>query len=133
VSFQVEDIQKTSFQGQAFDTVFMSLVIHFTKPGRVLAEMHRILKPGGLLIIPNRDPGALSGLDRIRCLIRVISQGLIGYRTRLPKGFGRNVMTEKQLAICSAEQAFDVISSETIKDSSRSSNIPVEYTKAVRN
>jgi SAM-dependent methyltransferase len=47
VAFQTEDAQKTSFPDAAFDTAFMSLVIHFTDPARTVAEMHRILKPGG--------------------------------------------------------------------------------------
>src|SRR5262249_11200503 len=63
VKFQVEDCQATSFPDQVFDTAFMSLVIHFTEPERTVAEMYRIVKPGGTLIIANLDPGALSGVD----------------------------------------------------------------------
>ena len=95
VTFKTEDVQETSFCDGAFDTAFMSLVIHFTEPDRTLAEMRRILKPGGTLIISNLDPGALNRLDRVRCLIRIVYQGLIGYRVKPPKGFGKNVMTEK--------------------------------------
>jgi SAM-dependent methyltransferase len=97
VTFQVEDCQATSFPDEVFDTVFISLVIHFTEPAKTLAEMHRILKPGGTLIISNLDLGALNGIDRIRCLIRILYCGLTGYRVKPPKGLGKNVMTEKQL------------------------------------
>src|SRR5580765_5172927 len=45
VKFQVEDCQRTSLPADAFDTVFLSLVIHFTEPAKTLAEMRRILKP----------------------------------------------------------------------------------------
>ena len=45
VTLQVEDCQKTSLPTGAFDTAFMSLVIHFTEPPETLEEMRRILKP----------------------------------------------------------------------------------------
>ena len=132
VTFQVEDCQETSFSAGAFDTIFISLVIHFTEPGKTLAEMRRILKPGGTLLISNLDPGALNGVDRIRCLIRIVYQGLTGYRMKPPKGLGRNIVTEKQLCDLLGKSGFEVASTETIKDTSRSSNIPVEYIRAVK-
>ena len=79
VTFQTEDGQQTSFRDAAFDTTFMSLVIHFTEPDKTLEEMRRILKPGGTVIIANLDPGALNGLDRVRCVIRILYHGLTGY------------------------------------------------------
>jgi len=74
----------------------------------------------------------LNGLDRIRCLIRIVYQGLIGYRLKPPKGFGKNVMTDKQLCNLLGKVGFEVVSTETIKDTSRSSSIPVEYIRAVK-
>lgn len=132
VTFQVEDGQKTSFADEAFDTAFMSLVLHFTEPMRTLAEMRRILKPGGMLIVSNLDPGALSGLDRARCTMRILYHGVAGYRLKPPKGFGKNVMTEAQLCDLLGKSGFRVVSTETIQDASRSSNIPVEYVRAVK-
>jgi ubiquinone/menaquinone biosynthesis C-methylase UbiE len=132
VTFQTEDVQKTSFPDGIFDTAFMSLVIHFTDPDKTLAEMRRILKPGGTLIISNLDPGALNGLDRIRYLIRIVYHGFTGYRTKPPKGFGKNVVTEEELCDLLSKARFKVTSTETIKNTSRSSNIPVEYIKAER-
>ena len=132
VTFQTEDCQKTSFPSGAFDTAFISLVIHFTEPDRTLSEMHRVLKPGGSLIIANLDPRALKGLDRLRSLIRIVFHGFTGYRIKPPKGFGRNAMTEKRLCDLLDRLGFRVVSTETIRDSSRSSNIPIEYIRAVR-
>jgi ubiquinone/menaquinone biosynthesis C-methylase UbiE len=130
VAFQVEDAQKTSFADAAFDTVFMSLVLHFTEPAAALAEMHRILAPGGILIVVNLDPGALRGLDRLRGLLRVTWRGVTGYRTRPPPGFGKNVLSETKLRALLGELGFAVLSSETIRDPARSSSIPVEYVRA---
>lgn len=132
VTFQVEDCQKTSLPDEAFDTAFISLVIHFTQPEKTLTEMHRILKPGGMLIIANLDPGSLNSLDRVRCLIRILYYGLTRYRVKPPKGFGKNLVTEKQLCNLLGKAGFEVISTETIKDTSSSSNITVEYIKAMK-
>jgi ubiquinone/menaquinone biosynthesis C-methylase UbiE len=130
--FQEEACQSSSLPSENFDTAFISLVIHFTEPPRTLNEMNRILKPGGLLIIANLDPGALSGLNRLRCLVRILYYGLTGYRLKPPKGFGRNILTEKQLSGLLSKSGFRVQSSETIRDASRASHIPVEYIRAVK-
>ncbi len=132
VTFHAEDCQKTSLPDGAFDTAFISLVIHFTEPGKTLAEMHRILKPDGTLIIANLDPRALNGLDRFRCLTRTLYHGFTGYRVKPPKGFGKNVMTERQLCDLLGQSGFKVVSTEKIRDTSRASNIPVENIRAVK-
>jgi len=132
VKFQLEDCQKTSFPAGAFDTAFMSLVIHFTEPEKTLAEMRRLLKPGGTLIITNLDPGALDGLNRIRCWARVIYNGLARYRVKPPKEFAVHLLTEEQLCGLLRKAGFKVLGQETISDTSRSSNIPVEYIRAVK-
>jgi ABC-2 type transport system ATP-binding protein len=132
VTFQVEDCQRTSFPNATFDAAFISLVLHFTEPGRTLAEMHRILKPSGMLIIVNLDPKALSGLDRLRSVVRILYRGITGYRVKPPKGFGQNALTEKQLCERLEQSGFRVVSTETFRDPSRSSNIPVEYVRAAK-
>lgn len=132
VTFQIEDCQRTSLQDGAFDTAFLSLVIHFTAPEKTLAEMRRILKPGGTLIVVNVDPRALTGFDRVRCLIRILYRGVTGYRARPPRGFGKNMLTENQLCDLLGKFGFEVVSTETIKDPSCSSNVPVEYIRAVK-
>jgi len=132
VTFRTEDCQKTSFPDGSFDTAFMSLVLHFTEPDATLAEMARILKRGGTFIVSNLDPGALGPLDRVRCTVRILYHGATGYRTRPPARFGRNMLTEKELRDRLDRCGFRILSSETIRDPSRSSNVPVEYVRAVR-
>jgi hypothetical protein len=49
-----------------------------------------------------------------------------------PKGFGRNVLTDRELRDLLEQSGLKVASSETIKDPTRSSSIPLEYVKAVK-
>src|SRR5215469_7064964 len=130
VTFRSEDCQRTSFCDGSFDTAFMSLVIHFTEPLKTLAEMRRILKTGGMLIIANLDPAALRPFDRLRCWARIIFTGLARFRVKPPKGFGQHLMSEDQLCTHLRDAGFKVLSRETIQDGSRSSNIPVDYVRA---
>jgi ubiquinone/menaquinone biosynthesis C-methylase UbiE len=132
VTFQVEDCQRTSLPDASVDTAFMALVIQFTDPPVTLAEMRRILKPGGILIIGNLDPFALPPLARIRCLVRVLCQGIAGYRLKPPKSFGRNVLTRSQLGSLLTAAGFRVETVEAVNDTSRASNVPVEYVRATR-
>ena len=133
VTFQLEDCQKTSFPSGTFDAAFMSLVIHFTEPAETLAEMHRILKPGGTLIISNGDPKALSAGNRFRWLARGIFYGITRHHVKPPKGFAKNIVAEKELCDLLLKTGFTVVSVETFRDESSSANMPVEYIKAVKN
>ena len=132
VKYQTEDCQSTSLPAATFDAAFISLVLHFTEPQRTLAEMHRLLKPGGTLIIANLDFHALGGLDRARATMRILYHGATGYRLKPPKRFITSMLTEKQLCDLLNRSGFKLLSSEVIKDQSRSSNIPIEYIKAMK-
>jgi ABC-2 type transport system ATP-binding protein len=130
VRFQLEDCQNTSLPKSSFDTVFMSLVIHFTLATKTLAEMHRILRPGGTLIIANGDPGALGRWNRSRWWIRGLYYGVTHHRTKPPKGFAKGLLTEKQLCSLLQSAQFTVACSETFRNMSSLCNLPVEYIKA---
>jgi ubiquinone/menaquinone biosynthesis C-methylase UbiE len=132
VTFGVEDCQRTSLPDASVDTAFMALVIQFTDPPVTLAEMHRILRPGGALIIGNLDPFALPPLARLRGLARVLYHGAVGYRLKPPKSFGRNVLTKDQLGDLLGAAGFRVDCTEAVHDRSRPSNLPVEYVRATR-
>jgi ubiquinone/menaquinone biosynthesis C-methylase UbiE len=132
VTFQAEDCERTSLAERAFDTAFMSLVIHFTDPARALAEVRRIVRPGGTLLLANLDPAAMGPLDRVRGWLRVRWHGLTGYRRKPPSGFGKNLLTVAELRERLRAAGFEVVATETIADGSRSSNVPVEYVRARR-
>jgi hypothetical protein len=85
-----------------------------------------------MLIISNLDPGALNGVDRIRCPIRILYHGPYRVPGEAAKEIGKNIITEKQLRDLLGKSGFEVAGTETIKDTSRSSNIPVEYISAVK-
>jgi len=88
--------------------------------------------PGGTLIIANLDPHGLNRLDRVRCLIRTVYHVVTGYRIKPPKGLGKNMVTEQQLCDLLERSGFKVFSTETIRDTSHSSNVPIEYIRAVK-
>jgi SAM-dependent methyltransferase len=129
VSLQVEDCQQSSFADATFDTAFISLLLHFTAPARTVREMHRLLRAGGTLLVVNLDPEALTGLDRVRSVVRILLRGIVGYRVKPPARFGRNVLTERQLADLLTGSGFRVTSTETVHDPSRSSHMPREYVR----
>jgi ubiquinone/menaquinone biosynthesis C-methylase UbiE len=132
VTFRVEDCQHTTLADAELDTAFMSLVLHFTEPPRAVAEMRRVLKPGGVLIVANLDPLALRGLDLVRARARIIVQGVAGYRIKPPAGLGANVMSEAALRALLVELGFRIERVDAIRDPARPSNIPIEYVRAIK-
>ena len=130
VVFREEDCQQASFEAAVFDTAFIGLLLQFTNADKTIAEMQRVLKSGGLLIIANLDVLALDAGDRFRCLFRVVHQGRRGYRRRPPRGFGRNVVGEAQLCELLARHGFNVLDRETMRNTVRSSYIPLNYIRA---
>ncbi|MBR1693282.1 MAG: class I SAM-dependent methyltransferase [Lachnospiraceae bacterium] len=63
LSFQMEDATDLSFGDHEFDVVIISNALHIIpNPDKVLLEVARVLKPGGVFIAPNfiHDKGGLS-------------------------------------------------------------------------
>lgn len=68
VEFRKASVYELPFQDRSFDAIFShALLEHLSDPGVALAEMHRVLKPGGLIGMRAGDLGGL--------LIDAASQG----------------------------------------------------------
>jgi ubiquinone/menaquinone biosynthesis C-methylase UbiE len=130
IRFQIEDCQNATLANESFDTAFLSLVLQFADHDRTLAEMHRILKSGGRLLIANLDVLALPVPHRLRTLFRVVYQGRRGYRVRPPRRFGRNVIGERELCELLEQTGFSVAGTDTFTNPSRASYIPINYVRA---
>lgn len=60
VEFQKASVYELPFPGGSFDAVFShALLEHLTDPGAALAELRRILKPGGLIGLRAGDMGGI--------------------------------------------------------------------------
>jgi ubiquinone/menaquinone biosynthesis C-methylase UbiE len=61
LSFQVDDVYALSFEDETFDVVYAHQVLqHLGRPVEAIAEMRRVLKPGGLLAVRDADFGAFA-------------------------------------------------------------------------
>jgi ubiquinone/menaquinone biosynthesis C-methylase UbiE len=59
VTFQIENILSLSFPDNHFDHVFVCFVLeHISKPLEALAELKRVLKPGGTITVIEGDHGS---------------------------------------------------------------------------
>jgi ubiquinone/menaquinone biosynthesis C-methylase UbiE len=132
VRFQCEDCEETSFADASFDTAFVSLVLHFTRPEVAAHELARILRPGGTLVVANLGARELRGSARLRAQVRILFQGVTGYRRRPPPGLGRNVLRAEELRALLERSGFAVTELVTLLDPSRASAIPIDYVRAQR-
>jgi ABC-2 type transport system ATP-binding protein len=132
VRFQVEDCQKTSFADGTFQTAFMALVLQFVDADVALAEIRRILAPGGALIIATLDVLALPLGLRLMLLARTIYYARVKYRRPMPRISLKQLPSAAQLCAKLENIGFRIATLEKICDRSRSYNCPVSYAKAVK-
>jgi ubiquinone/menaquinone biosynthesis C-methylase UbiE len=61
LSFRVGDVYDLEFEDETFDVVYAHQVLqHLSRPVDALAQMRRVLKPGGLLAVRDADFGAFA-------------------------------------------------------------------------
>jgi malonyl-CoA O-methyltransferase len=56
------DVERLPFRHRAFDMVWSNLVLHWTDASRVLREVHRVLRPGGVFMFSTLGPDTLKEL-----------------------------------------------------------------------
>jgi len=66
---RVEDGERLSFKNKSFDMIFsVNTLHHFKRPGKVLDELTRVLKPGGRLFLSDFTEKGFKLMDRIHAL-----------------------------------------------------------------
>ena len=73
VRFQTADVHELPFADASFDAVFAHAVLqHVKEPLRVLAEVHRVLKPGGVVGLRDDDRGSAMIAPHAPDVVRLI-------------------------------------------------------------
>ncbi len=73
VRFQTADVQALPFADASFDAVFAHAVLqHVREPLRALSEMHRVLKPGGVIGLRDDDRGSVVIAPQAPEVVRLI-------------------------------------------------------------
>jgi ubiquinone/menaquinone biosynthesis C-methylase UbiE len=105
-----QNCEKTSLPPASFDTAFLGLVFQFANGPVTVAEIHRILKPGGKLILAVPTMEGLSLFDKLRGIMR-------HYRTfggfRAP---GTRLYTHQSLPPVIAQGGFKILDIEQLMD-----------------
>lgn len=83
-TFQTENAEALSFPDASFDLVYSWGVLHHTEhPGRAFAEVHRVLRPGGLAIVMLYHRHSFNYYARIMTYMR--ARVLLTTLARLPR------------------------------------------------
>ncbi|MYA50132.1 MAG: class I SAM-dependent methyltransferase [Chloroflexi bacterium] len=73
VRFQTADVHELPFADASFDAVFAHAVLqHVREPLRALAEMRRVLKPGGVVGLRDDDRGSVVIAPQVPEVLRLI-------------------------------------------------------------
>lgn len=118
------DCTKTSYASATFDTAYLGLVLQFTDASATLAEMKRILNPGGALLItvPVTTGGPISS-------VRMIFRFLKAYGTAGPKAVA---YTDSSLRAALEQCGFKVTAVELIKSPTDGLGTGALYARAIK-
>lgn len=99
------DVEQLPFSDRAFDMVWSNLVLHWTGLSRVLPEVYRVLRPGGVFMFSTLGPDTLrelrasyaeaDGFDHVNAFVDLHDIGDMLVQTR----FGDPVMDMEQLTL----------------------------------
>ncbi len=126
VEFRVENCEQTTFPDAAFDTAFIGLTFHFVDGPRTVSEMHRILRPGGRLILAVPTMEGVPFLSKIRGLLR----NYRAYGSFLPPG--SRMCTRETTTNLLVQAGFRPEEVSLITDPAHPGGLPCLYVRAVR-
>lgn len=93
VTVRKENCEKTTFASGAFDCAFLGLTLNMVDGPATIAEMHRILKPGGRLLatLPTNEGIGIGGLfgvilRNMRVFRKIRQPGTVLYTRKLLHG-----------------------------------------------
>jgi SAM-dependent methyltransferase len=106
LTFQTADCYSLSFEANSFDRVFShALFEHLSDPGRALREIHRVLKPGGVIGICSPDWGGFLLSPPSPELTRAVAA-----YTSLQNRNGGDVEAGRKLGVHLATAGFEAVS-----------------------
>jgi SAM-dependent methyltransferase len=126
VTVQREDCGRTTFLPATFDTTFLGLTFLLVDGLRTVAEMQRLLKPGGRLILAIPTIEGLRLSDKVRCIMR-------NYRTYgTIKPPGTKLYTHRSLPPLITQGGVKVLDVEQLTDPAHPGGFSGLYVRAVK-
>jgi ubiquinone/menaquinone biosynthesis C-methylase UbiE len=114
VTLQKEDCESPSFESLRFDTVFLANVVHtIENPRAALAESHRILKDGGLLLIISYTDYSTNWFERMALGIRYFQ------KFGMPPGCYRNYSPDELVRLVENAAGFTMEEIQLISDTAK--------------